>query len=394
MVFFNRGDCGCDGSTLSLQAGRAICPPTGARVTDDRYFTLVTAAAGQLIVVPKGSNSQCFLTGALAGFVYWANGEVRVLSEIDLTLTLLNPKVDGAYPVPADFKYLFAGTGDPTGWRHFAAPTAGRYLLASVNGAWTLQEAGQIPGIQDVGEIGATVTKGSLIMLVNIGEEDSPEYALRRLAVADKRVVVGFVDEDSGEQTFRTLLTSQYLEHPKAKFTELNFRTIGSLDADGNIISGGFDQALAYGGSAVTDGVRLIFSPTSNRLYKAPPHTIVVTNVPTNAGVATVPTSYGVMPGGHGVGSSGNFNYTTVRIDFNAGLTAGAASNTQSFGVFRDGTLLQEFDNDLGTYVNLTYIDQSCPPGPHTYDIRWKRTSGSTTVGIRNSYLTVSTIQQ
>lgn len=386
--FFNRnGDCGCAGGVVeSLQVARAVCPPTGARVTDDRYFSLVTTPQGRLLVVPRGSNSQCFLTSDFAGFVLFANGEARVAKEIIMTLTLLNPAVSGSYPVPGGFKYLMAATGDPAEWRLLAAPTAGRWLVECVNGSWVFVDAGSIPGIQDVGQSGLTALSGGLMMLVNAGTDEAPNWAIRRLAVADKRVVVGFVDPDTGAQTYRALAAGLFLEHPKAKFPILQCRTFEMLDADGIVISGGLEQALAIGVGSITDAINPVYSPTAKRFFKAPLQTFEQYKIDANV-AATETVSYALMPSSHGQAASLNFNYPIVRIDFQIRLTAAAGV---TFGLFRDGAFLQEVNTESALDVSLVFMDKTNPLGAHTYDIRMK--ASGAVANIQYSCLTISTL--
>lgn len=388
--FFSQGDCGC--STSSRQYDRPVCPPTGARVTDDRYFSLALASRGQALVVPKGSNSQTFLTGDFSGFVFFGDGEVSVKKDVQLTLTLLNPSVSGNYPVPGGFKYITGATGDPAEWRHIAAPSTGRWIMQSVNGQWVLTDAGSIPGIQDIGNSGLTVTQGSVMMLVNSGTDEAPIWVVRRLAVADKRVIVGQIDGDTGEATFHTLPVGTYLEHPKAKLTEFLCRTFATLDADGNAISGGIEQAVVTGAGSISDPTKMVYSPATKRIYQAPPGTLAVTNVPDNGTSTTITTSYVALPSGHGAGISKQYNYPTVRVDFFGTMNSGTASSVIVFGVFRDGTLLQEIVNDDQRKIAFCFVDQACPYGIHSYEIRWKKTSGTPVVIISNSYLTVQTI--
>lgn len=390
--FFSQGDCGCNGVGMQLQTAMAVCPPTGARVTDDRYLTLVGSSHGKALVVPNGSNSQTFLTSDFAGFAFYRDGEITVVKDPQLTMTLLNPAVSGSYPIPSGFKYLAGATGDPAEWRHIAAPTAGRWIMQSVNGQWVLTDAGSLPGLQDIGNNGTTAVQGGVMLLVNSGTDDDPVWVIRRLAVVDKRVIVGQIDEDTGAGSYRALPGGTFLEHPKARFTTLQSRTYATLDADGDPITDGIEQAVVTGAGAITDPTRVVYSPTTLRFYKEPVRTVATTNVPTNGTSTVPPTSYALMPSGHGAGQNLQYNYAKVMVAFTATMSSGATSDVIQFGVFRDGVLLQEFENDDQRKVTIIYVDLACPYGPHTYDIRWKKSSGSTAVIISNSYLTVQTI--
>lgn len=400
MFFFTASaDCGCGPSGIQYGGAQNGCapsffPPNGAIIADNRYFSLLTAPQGQLLLVPKGSNTQAFLKGAAGfrGFVFYAGEEVALVNAPMLTLPLVNPAVSGAFPATgATFPYIMVGTGDPAAWQMVHAPTAGSWMIQANGGVFSLVDAGTIPGMDTIGGSPSTVLKGGLTMIVE-NPAGSGHYTLKRMAVVAGHTIVGDVDE-FGVQGFKVLGDTQPLKHPISEFQELRFNHLVALDDTGTVLSE-LPLASMFGVGSIADPTRLVYSPANKKIYKAPATTVVVTNVPTNLAAAggNITASYANIPGGHGAGISGVFNFRTVRVDFNAAMTSGAASNTQSFGVFRDGILLQEFDNDIATQVSLVYIDQACPFGSHTYDVRWKRVTGTANVGMRYSYLTVATV--
>jgi hypothetical protein len=214
---------------------------------------------------------------------------------------------------------------------------------------------------------------------------------VRTLVVGHHRVLVGDVDGITGLTGHKSLPDADDLEHPKAKITAMRFYTLETLDLAGNSIAGGLEQAIVTGIGAVTDGVRMIYSPTLKRLFKAPPHTNSFVAVNSASGSFTPAVAYGAIPGGHGAGVSHNYNYANVRIDFNLGSTADEA---YQLGLFRDGTLLQEWNN-LAILDTMTvfYNDVAVVPGAHTYDIRIKKTTGTNALNVRQSFFMISTAQ-
>lgn len=387
MFFFSTGDCGCS------QTGNdtPVFAPTGAKLCDDRYHTLVTSAIGQMMVVAKGSNCQSFLRNAVVprGFVFYEGEEVKILGAPILTLPVLNPAVSGSHPVPpSGFKFLLAGTGEPAEWRHVAAPTAGTWVLQSINGTFVLVDAGSIPGINQVGLSSATTPKGGMMMIVETAP-GSNMFALRRLQVQHERVVVGDIDE-LGVAGYKPLSPSAPLKHDIGQFKETRFRTLVGLTSEGAPIAGGLEQAVVTGADSITDGVRMVYSPAQKRLFRAPAPTYAFTQV-TTASASTLPAiDFTAMPAGHGAGQSLNYSYPTVRIDFN--ITFTAAENFV-LGLYRDGILLQQFPNTATLDgFGFFFVDTSNPLGAHVYDVRWKKTSGTTGAVISRSSMLITTM--
>lgn len=390
MIFFSTGDCPCS----TPPDGIAPCvetPATPRTVCNDKYLTLTTSPKGQVLIVPKEAKCQVYLSSTFPGFLFFTAGEVSVTKAPKLTLPLLNPAVDDAYPEPASFDYLAVADGaDPASWYHLRAPSVGEWTVGVEGGKFLLKQAGTIPGLNDIGESEDTETLGGLLLIVE-SPADSGEYVLTRLAVADKRVVVGFVDADTGASGFKTLPDADFLEHPKAAFTTLRFYQLETLDSDGDVISGGMELAVVTGGSATTDGVRMIYSPAKKRLFKAPAHTIHSTKVdtPMISGGVLPPVTFGTMPGGYGAGSSLVYNYPTVRIDFT--ITFSLVEDV-ILGVFRDSVLVEEFASTSTSFVSLFCIDEDVPFGSHTYDVRWRKLSGTGNARAEHSNMLITTI--
>lgn len=374
------------------QTGNAnpIIPVTGAVVADDKYLTLIVAPKGQLLLVPKGSNTQAFLTAGanVRGFVFFAAGEVQVSEAPALTLPLLNPSVANVHPAPSGWKYLMVGTGDPADWRMIAAPTAGSWVLQSQNGSYVLVDATSVPGINAIGANGTTVAKGALLMLVQL---TSTTYALQRLVVAHKRVIVGDIDSTTGAAGYKPLPDADALTHPIAQFTTLRCREFLGLDSNGNIITNGLEDATVTGAGAIGDGKSVFYSTAAKRFFFRPPQTFQYTQVTTPSASTPPPITYANLPSGHGAGLSLNYNYGNVRVDFQMNQAGAGAAY---LALFRDGTQINEFPRSGSADYSFTYIDQGIALGPHTYDVRWR--SGTSALGVarivNQSNLTIQTL--
>lgn len=350
-----------------------------------------------LVVVP-GTTAQQFLKPAnngtinIPGFVFDKGDGLGVYCEPQpkITLPILNPAVSGNYGNVATFQFLLTATGPADApWTFVAAPSTGTFIVQAKNGTFSLVDAGQIPGIDQIGAAAGFAEKGSMLVTVRLVDGS---YVVKKLKVIDRRVVVGNVDAD-GNAGYTPLSGTDYLEHPKAKLGEFLSRTFVTLEADGTTpITNGLELAPAFGVGAIVDAFRVQYSPTAKRFFQAPPHTIASVVVPTNTGLVTVPGAYALIPAGHGAGVTHAYNYSNVRIDFSAGL-ANAAGDTLSFAIFRDGALLQEYDNDNNNTLTLSFIDTTVTAGSHTYDIRWKKTSGTDQVNMRNSMFLIQTLQ-
>jgi hypothetical protein len=342
-----------------------------------------------VIVVPKEAKCQVFLTSTYPGFVFFELGEIAVTKAPTLTLPIHNPVEGDVTPEPEPFDYLTIGIGaDPTAWKHVAAPNEGVWTVGVEAGKFVFKAAGTIPGLNDIGASEDTVAGGGLLM-IDEHPDDSGEYRLVRLEVADNRVVAGYVVVETGESGYRPIPDDVYLEHPKAKFVELLCRTFGSLDTSGNELSGGFEQASVTGAGAVTDGVALIYSPASKRLYKAPAHTrAFYEGLAPMASAEAVPSTPGVIPSGHGVGNSIAFRYPTVLIDFSIGY--GAVENV-ILVLYKDGVQVKEFPTASTTFNSFSYID-TVTLGNHTYDVRWKRPGAAVNAKVEFSRLLIATL--
>lgn len=389
MKFFNC-DCGPSGSSQYR-------PPCVATIDSDAYLTLTVIPKGRLLVVSPGTTAQQFMKPAMVGetavpgFVFDKGDGLGAYCEPQpkITLPTLNPPVSGVFPPTGNWQYILTATGSADApWTFIAAPSTGTFIVQAKNGTFSLVDAGQIPGIDQIGAAAGFALKGSLLCTVLVGSA----YVVQKLKVVDRRVVVGNVDVD-GNAGYTPLSGGDYLEHPKAKLGEFLSRTFVTLEADNDTpITNGLELALAFGVGAIVDGFRVQYSPTAKRFFQAPAHTIASVVVPTNTGLVTVPSAYALIPGGHGAGVTHSYNYGNVRLDFSAGL-ANAAGDTLSFGIYRDGALLQEYDNDNNNTLTVSYIDTTVTPGSHTYDIRWKRTSGTDQVNMRNSMFLIQTLQ-
>lgn len=388
-TFFTAADCGCP------QTGdaRAICPTGPAMIADNRYFSLLTAPAVQILGVPLGGNAQAYLKPAanLPGFiVFGPDGQCRIVQQPEISLPPLNPAVSNVFPAPGNWHSIVIATGsDPNLWYTVRAPSAGRFIVQCENGSFTLVDAGSIPGINEVGS-GLTTAKGNVLVIVP-GDVDGT-FVVKKLIVNDKRVMVGDVDGD-GVAGYKPLSASDYLEHPKAKIQELAFRQFESVDVDGVLIAGGFEQAAFYGTGAITDAVRMVYSPTSKKLYFPPAHVRAKFVLATSSSSVTLSSTYQLI-GGHLQMPSQNFHYGSAMVHFNAAF---AAAEGAYFGLFQDGTLIFEWKfGEVAAGQGLisgTYLIDALALGAHTFDIRMKLgTLATGTVIIDFSSITIFTL--
>lgn len=377
--FFYPGDC--------CGASPAVPQNCVTNIINDGYYSLGEIPAGNILSVAPGTNPQKFLKPAAvdgakpAAMLMWSPGTgqwvctitpTMVLPQLNVPASGSTPSFGGSFP-----RLMVAGPGGE--WQFLGAPTNGRFILESYNGGFVLVDAGQIPGINEIAEDATFAAKGNLLAVVI--EDD--EAVTKKLSVIHQRVVVGDVDGD-GVTGYKPLGVDEALTHPLADFTTLRVRNIVAVDADGDPIPDGLEQLVTTGPGSITDALRVVYSPSAQRYFFAPAATIQSAIVGANTGLVTIPTSYGLIPSGHGQLTAAMFNYPKVRIDFKGGLSAPAASNTQSFAIFRDGAQIVEFDNDNLLSVGFSYVD-TVSLGNHTYDVRWKRTSGTDQAAMRNS---------
>lgn len=384
--FFYPGEC--------CGASPTVSQPCVGNIINDGYYSLGEIPAGNILAVAPGTNPQKFLKPAAvdgskpAAMLMWSPGTgqwvctltpVMLLPQLNVPASGSTPSFGGSFP-----RLMVAGPGGE--WQFLGAPTDGRFILESYNGGFVLVDAGQIPGMNEIAADATFAAKGNLLAVIM---EDG-EAVTKKLNVIHKRLVVGDVDGD-GLAGYKPIGVSEEVSHPLANFTTLRYRQFTNTNSSGEPLVDGLEQAVVTGGGAVTDGKRVFYSKIHQRFFYAPDATIRSAVVSVNTGNVTIPTSYGLIPSGHGQISSSPYNYTKVMILFNAGMNAAISSNTTSFGIFRDGTLVQEFDNDTNGSVSLAFID-TVALGNHTYDVRWKRTSGSTDASMRNSNMLVTTL--
>lgn len=388
--------CGCSNQfpfTYPTFTQPCFPPDNAAAFANEAYRTLTKTPQGQVLVVALGGNAQQFLSAPSgtqdALLVIGTDGQARGTRTPIINLPVLNAPSGGNYPATGSFQYLMVQSSGGN-WQVLAAPTSGKSLLQTNGGSWSFVDAGTIPGLDEVGSSGTTVLKG---MIVVITEPTTGNFVLNKLRVANKKVVVGDVD-GSGNEGFKTLTDVENLDHPKARHSDtLRVYKFVALDAGGNDVGTGLPQAAVTGMGAIADPKRIVYSPTTNLFYLAPANVVTQNTVSLNSAATAPGSSYSSLPGGHGAGISGTYNYDRVRVDFTAGMNASVSNYTTTFALRRDGVVLFEQDNDHNGTVTLFFIDQNVPYGSHTYDIVWKSTSGSGTGPvIKNSNLVTSTL--
>lgn len=380
MFFFACSEC--SGAPVTTPPA---CGLTG--IEDDRFLTLIPSPRLKLLGLVTGSKQLSLLKGAflstvpLAGFVFDdGTGQGQYVEPA--------PKITLPLLVGTTFKQLIVGTGAAASeWKMLTAPTTGDYILKVTGGNWSLVDAGQIPGLSDIGASTTIAPKGVVVAIVQTSTSGPAVYALQKLAIVNKRVLVG---DTTGTAGYRVLLDTEALEHPIGKHTALQIRTLETLDNAGSPIVGGLEQALTSGASAITDATALIYSPAVKRLFKAPPHLYNYAGVAAPSASGTPTTSYVVLPGGHAAGASLAFNYPNVRID--CFIRFSLATANVSFALFRDGTQVFEWPLKAGQSANLTYIDKGVTLGAHTYDIRYKQGTAAVACAIVFSSLTIQTL--
>lgn len=393
--YFAHGDCGCSGPQTygRTQTGcdTGLVPATGAIIADNRYFSLPTSQTGQLLLVPKGSNAQHFLSAPNEGFVFFGSMGAYVEKEPKLSLPQLNPAVSGVHPEPPTFKMLVVGNGaTPAQWLHVVAPSSGSYILQAKDGAFQMVDAGTIPGINQVGSEAGSASLGMPLVLVE--DEDKPgTYIVRKLQIIHDRLYQGFVDPDSGHTGVRPIPTTAQAKHPRGHFMELQLGTYEQVGPLGNIIPGGMEQAIATGSGAIADGHLVWYSPANKKFYKIPQQTRSFRFRNTVDTFASIPAGYQALPGGHLVSENPiTINYPTVRID---GQVSFGGDERATFGLHRDGILIQEFTVNNTTDCTMFYVEEGLPLGPHYWEFRWKKNgSGSGGGNVRFSSVMVTTL--
>lgn len=402
--FFSASDCGCTGTP---QTGNStpLFPNAGyATICDDRYLQLPTTATGRVLIVMPGSNCQVFLKSPvdgsgnpLPGFL-WINPDntVQGIRTPALTLPFINPAVSGSHPATATFTALMATASgaDPHAWQFYKAPTSGQFILQSDNGVFRFVDSGAAPGLTAACAAGTT-TVVHLTGCSKIGENGSgdPIYAMRKIAVTDKRVLVGVIPTNGDPPGVKTLPDNTPLVHPFGEFTDtLRMLKFVHLDSSGNPITDGLATSVAFGANSIADLSVPMFSPTTKKFVFRP--TPVAESLIVAVSASVSPTaSYALIPSGHCQMSPKAIHYPKVRVT--AVINLGTDENVD-FALFRDGVMIQEFNFSTPELVVCDFIDQNVPAGNRTYDIRQKRGAGSSTgtwsYTVRYSSLTVQTL--
>lgn len=377
----------CPTECIGAPAPDGTCPPNPF-FEDDRFLGLAAANRTRIIGVVSGAKSISFLRGALIatvpvpGFVFddAAGPGQYVEPAPKLNLPAL-AAVAGVF----SFRYLHVGTSATLSeWKQLMAPVSGEFILKVTGGNFTLVDAGQIPGLNDIGASLSTITKGTLLGLTVV----SPGvYTLTKFDVSNNRPIVG---DTSGTAGFKQLADADFLIHPKARFTTFQCRTFETLDNAGSAIVGGIEQALTTGASAVTDAIQMIYTPTLKRIMKAPARVFSFTENRTTTTTATPTSSYAPMPGGHGIAPALDINYPNVRIDVLVQFSNELAN--QTLALYKDGSLLYEWSYEKGCAQSLTYFDTGVTLASHTYDVRWKQGSAAVSSIIKYTSMAITTV--
>lgn len=382
-MFFSACHDECTGAPAETTA----CPPNPF-FEDDRFLGLASANRTRLIGVVSGSKSISFLRGAIVstipvpGLVFddgsGTGQHVEPAPKMNLPALAA---VSGVFT----WRFLHVGTSaNPSEWRQLQAPSSGSWTVSVSGGNFTLVDAGQIPGINAIGDSVSTITKGILVGLTGT----TGNWTLTKFAISANRPVVG---DTTGTPGFKQLADTDFLTHPLAKFTStFQTRTFETLDASGNAIVGGLEQAVTTG-SGITDAAIVAYSPAVKRLFKAPARVFSFTDNFTAPTPAVPTTSYATIAGGHAIAPSLAINYPNVRIDIGIRFSATSA-NTQC-ALFRDGTQIYQWPVFVGREPPaFVFFDTGVTLANHTYDLRLKQGTAPVNCSVVYSFIAITTV--
>lgn len=332
----------------------------------------------RLLGVTLGSNCQQFFgpdaAGSLGFVMIGADGQAELDAQPHLTLPAFNPAVSGLFPVPGGFgSVLIANGSDPQTWYALRAPSSGTLALMSVSGQWMLQDPSTVSGTTAPCSSGTTAAKVNLTGCVDTGTVDglgNPIYAIRKLAVADQKVVIGDVDPITGVVGFKCLPANVQLKHPIGNLSDFHCSSFTHNDPTTLVDeAGGMVVQPQVGSGAITDANLGVYSPTTKRFYRAPARTNQNVTLSSTVGV-TQDGTYQSM-GGHAKFTNQQFNYGAFFISAVVRLLNDAADYTAiNFALFIDGVNVNTWNVKGSTDNTLSHLHTGLAIGLHTVEIK------------------------
>lgn len=379
---FYTSDCGCGNSGGNLGYGGN----SANIISDDRYLGLLATARIKLLGVKPGTSYQAFLDDTKRGFAFSdALGGFYVEDQPVLTLPTA---AGGAY-------VLIASNGSPAAWKFLAAPETGDWTLGVKNGAFALLNAGGVPGVSTACSNNNLAASGSVLVCAPTGSNDTngdPIYTVKKLAVANKRVLVG--DTTGGATNYKPLPDADELTHPKASLPAMKFFTYTKVDASGATIGGGMDVRPNSGDGSVAE--LCVWSPTNQQFYKAPARTKL--NYTFSGNIDANATGSFVAMAPHLYQASVVCNYPDLYVSFNLQVknlatdNSADTTNKADYALYIDGALAYTWLVRGQEDITLGAVITGISIGTHTFEIRGKKASGTGKLTAYNSGLNIFSI--
>ena len=367
-------DCGCSGQT-----GYDVptCNENTALISDDRYYAMATAPTGQIVIVPKGSNTQAFLKGSTAGMVFvGADGTAYVTATPSFELPTHNPAVDGEYPKGAPFERLMIGAAtNPHAWKFLAAPSVGEHVLQAKDGAWSVVEAGHIPGLTTVfGNLPTSTTIEAFGFLqVGVNGLGAPVFQARRFAgtgSSDLPIVL-HLNETTGRWEMKPATGGTRVDQPS-----LGIRVITGLDSNGNPITDGFD--VRSNNATLANFSLLLYDRVNKLLYRAP--AAAFDRKVTTADSANIADGGGFVSVADGrLQMTLSCNYAKAIVSFSTGVFDVSDENgtnvAAEFTLRVDGVDKGVYGKVNDKFRSVTDVIGGLTPGSHTFEVFVKNTA-------------------
>jgi hypothetical protein len=351
-------------------------------------MTLARLAPLRLLGVGNGERCQAFLKAAgttdnpLAGMIIVGpDGFAYVTRTPALSLPIINPFADGAYPATPTWTTFLVSQpgGDEQPWQMLKAPSAGKWLPEADGGLFHFVDSTTVNNGASVCTTDGQVEKIAMFGCANIGTNDAPSWALRKLQPVNKKVVVGIVPLDGSFSGFRVLPDAEELSHPKIRATtQFIGAQIVMLDPSlSTPFPDGIGSTVSFGVGAITDLKTMVYSPTTQQMHfrPAPIYKNYRNNVPIVASMGDWNTSYAEFIGSHAVAPAVDIHYPNVIVSAYVLLKD---ARSLDWALFRDGSLLtaSEINTDTGSTTNrmsIFHVDENVPPGSHQYSLRVKK---------------------
>jgi hypothetical protein len=344
----------------------------GNLICDDRLMGLVSIPRVALLGVKPGTNCMAFLQETKRGFAFYDGSGLGAYIEDKpvLRLPYSNRNIpDTDFLSSGQFPFFIVGD-DSFNWKMFGAPSTGQFAVVTGGGNFGLLDISNVNAVSPCSVAGRTYS--GLIGCYPTGSLDidnNPIYALTRLSLTDKRVIVGAIDPADSVVRAKTLADTDPLVHPLVRPDALTTNTYAQKDGSDVDITGG----IAVLPGSVTDAVLGYYSPTVKQFFRAPAATRSTISSDANSTVNVNNTYTSISP--HLDFGTLTFNYATAFIDFS--VKDDAAENL-TFGLFIDGNLIKEWAfsaTNLTNQFSGNYIITNIAAGSHTVIIKVKTTS-------------------